>query len=379
MNESVLPTRPLLQPWRDYAVTSDRVILRHAEGAIVFEGRASITLLPELLSRLDGSRTVPELVSELGEPAEAAVLQALHQLAGHGLLHESDSTAVDGTERRRSARALAEVAAGPALTLDEIDDRLASANFVVIGDGPLAEAIASLLVTSGVGSVDRLSEREGPAALAEGKERWVGAHVLVAPGSPYARALSDVNRWALSTGVDWMQVLPYDGHRSVIGPVFAPGQTGCYHCFRLRRRAAIDFHQEAIEIDAAADSGSVRRSGEWRAPSQDLAVAGQAVFFALWHVLPQDSTPLPLLGRAIAMGWTMVGPTIEDHVLYRVPRCRECGRARDTGVPQPWTAATLSAPTHAGTSAQMGPHDAEVFLPGPAAPGVEADTSAMSR
>lgn len=342
MSETNLPQRPVLQPWRDYAVTPDRVILRYAEGAVVFEGRASITLLPELMSRLDGSRSVDELVAELGESAGPAIRQALEQLHERGLLAEGDADAGTGEAVRRTSRALAEVAVGD-LTFEQIAGHVATARVAVIGDGSLARAISDALTGSGVGTVHPVAERDALASLSEELGEARDLIVVVAPSTPYARVLTDVNRWALREEHDWMQVLPYDGHRAVVGPVYAPTQTGCYHCFRLRRRAAVDFHQESVDLDAAADADAVHRGGEWRAHPQDLVVAGQAAYFALWQTLPAENTVLPLLGRAVALGWTMVGPTIEDHTLLRVPRCRECSRGRDTGVPQPWFAPSPEA------------------------------------
>lgn len=341
MSERTLPERPVLQPWRDYAVTPDSVILRYAEGAVVFEGRASITLLPELMSRLDGSRSVDDLVKDLGEPAAPAIRQALGQLHERNLLAEGRVSPGARDTAMRTARALAEVAVGD-LTFDQIAEHVETARIAVVGDGSLARAIADALIDSGVGTVQAIAEHGANSVLSDelGEERDL--IVIVAPATPYARVLTEVNRWALREEHDWMQVLPYDGHRAVVGPIFAPTQTGCYHCFRLRRRAAVDFHQESVDLDAAADADAVHRSEEWRAHPQVLAVAGQATYFALWQVLPAESTVLPLLGRAIALGWTMAGPTVEDHTLFRVPRCRECSRSRDTGVPQPWF-----APSHA--------------------------------
>lgn len=379
MSDAIVPEYPLLQPWRDYAVTPDRVILRYAEGAVVFEGRASITLLPELLSRLDGSRTLADLVEELGAPTEPAVRQAVELLAERGLLLEGPAGS-DAPEYR-TARALAEVAVGD-MSVEEIASRVVTARAVVVGDGSLARAIAGAMHDSGVGTVGSLSEKGCVEALEDAVGDDEDAIVVIAPATPYARALTDVNRWALSRERDWMQVLPYDGHRAVVGPLFAPPQTGCYHCFRLRRRAAVDFHAEAADVDAAADAQAVHRSAEWRAHPQDMAIAGQAAYFALWQTLPQDKTLLPILGRAVTMGWSMVGPTIEDHTLLRVPRCRECGRSRQTGVPQPWLAGSAKpaqsiddVPPHEHGEAEHG--DAQRGLVAHTGPGASERQAAL--
>lgn len=330
-----LPDKPILAPWRDYAVTPDRFLLRHADGVVVFEGRASTILVPELVSRLDGSRTVAQIIDDLGEPARPAIEQALDLLLEHGLLIEDDDEDRPDPGLRSTARSLAEVSVGT-LAPGDIQGLLRGSTFVVVGDGGVAAKIADLLQESGVGSVVPVGETAAVALLEQRRDDEALTHVIVAPRLRYARVLTDVNTWALRTGRRWTQVLPYDGQNAVVGPTFVPGETGCGYCFRVRRRSTLDYFDEAVDFDAAADAQQVARSGDWHSPAQDAAVAAHAVHLALWAVLPEGSAVEPLAGRCFAVTWTMTGPAMRPHRLHRVPRCRECGRARDTGVPQPW-------------------------------------------
>lgn len=331
-----LPEHPMLTPWREYAIASDKVVLRYADGAVVFEGQASIALLPELLSRLDGSRAVAELVGELGVAAEPAIRHALDLLHGHGLLIEGDRGSVD-EPRARTARSLAELITG-GLDLAELATLLAEARVAVVGDGGGAAQLRSVLGAMGVGEVVEVAELEAVDALAvlEPDRPANLRPIVVAPVSPNARALRDVNRWSLESGQDWTQVLPYDGSRALVGPTFRPGETGCYECFRLRRRSTLDFQAEAAEVDAAADVGKVHRSADWHSHAQDALLAGCAAQLLAWSLVPASYTVHPLLGRTFAIGWKMTGPAIDAHRLFRVPRCHACSPVAGSGVPQPW-------------------------------------------
>jgi hypothetical protein len=83
---AVVPERPLLKPWYRLAVDDGKVVLDHAQSALVFEGAAAARLLPALLPLLDGEHSLSDIVATLGQPAEAAIEQALALLAAHRLL-----------------------------------------------------------------------------------------------------------------------------------------------------------------------------------------------------------------------------------------------------------------------------------------------------
>lgn len=327
---SELPSRPLLAPWRDYTASPDKFMLRYAEGMVVFEGRASTALVPDLVQLLDGGHTVEQIVETLGPAIRPATEQALNMLNDHGLLLEGASQ--DETDPAlTTARSLAEVSVG-GVQLDEIAQTVRDAKFTVVGDGALAAELVRVLRGAGASNTQAMAECDLNTQMGE----LEGRRVVVAPISRYARVLLDVNSWAMREGQRWTQVLPYDGKSAVIGPTYVPRQTGCYYCFRLRARSAVDYFDEAVEFDAAADAVPVQRTAAWHSLAQDAAVAGHAGHLLLWSLLPEDSTVYPLLGRCFTVTWNMVGVQTSTHALHRVPRCRECGRSGSTGIPQPW-------------------------------------------
>jgi hypothetical protein len=81
--------RPLLKPWYRLSVDDGRSTLRYAGSVLELEGKAAQRLLPHLLPLLDGTRTVDQVVAELGEAVRPAVEHALSLLRAHELLTEA--------------------------------------------------------------------------------------------------------------------------------------------------------------------------------------------------------------------------------------------------------------------------------------------------
>lgn len=337
MAETSLPEFPQIAPWYEYAVERDRVTLRHGDGAVVFQGRAASDFLPTLFDWLDGRHTVDEVSQIIGPVVRPALDNALSQLAQHGLLVQGPGPDAPGNLwRERTATALSEATAN-SISPADVAQLLSRTHATVIGDGAVATEITRLFTRSGVSTVRAVGEDEAVAKLDRADLPADSQHlVVVAPALTHAQVLGDVNRWALRSEVPWTQVLPYDGTYAVVGPTFLPTETGCYHCFRLRRRSQLDFLPEQRALDAAADAGLVRATSAWSGAGQDAAIAGLALHLVLWSVLPATLAARPLAGRSYTLGWGATGMSLTEHRLFRVPRCRDCSRVRDLGIPQPW-------------------------------------------
>src|SRR4051812_40374554 len=133
MNRVEVPQRPLLKPWYRVGSMEGRTILQHLESVVVLKGRAADRLLPVLLPLLDGTRSLDEIVAELGEPARPAIEQAVALLNEHGLL-------TNGVALRTPLKESAEfVTAGDPLgSLAERADALAGSVVAVLGSGRAA-------------------------------------------------------------------------------------------------------------------------------------------------------------------------------------------------------------------------------------------------
>ncbi|MBV8479988.1 MAG: TOMM precursor leader peptide-binding protein [Actinobacteria bacterium] len=296
--------RPLLKPWYRLSVDGGRSTLRYAGSVLEFEGEAAERLLPHLLPLLDGTRSVEQVVAELGEPVRPAIEHALAILRAHDLLTEPART----DRARRCAELLA--ATDPAgRTVADLGARVAAVEVFVLGGAPAAELAGRLLQASGAGSVERLGWDD---PVPDG-------FVVAAPGSGELPRLEEWNRRALAAGTTWLQVLPFDGRLAAVGPVFVPGQTACHACFLHRRDATI-----APLRDRSA-------SGHGGAPGLDAIAAGLAAHMTLRRLAADDigdSGVLVAVEAAQELRCTR-------HFVHRVPRCPACSRA---SAALPWSA-----------------------------------------
>jgi bacteriocin biosynthesis cyclodehydratase domain-containing protein len=304
-----VPERPALAPWYRVAGEGEQLVFEHGHRAVVLEGAAVRALVARLLPLLDGTRTVPELGGRLGVPVEPALANALRVLAERGLLVEGPRP--DGPLRDTAE----EIAAACRLSPARVAAALAEARVGVAGESRVADETARLLAAAGLAPVERV-----PLTHAARFDL-----LLAAPGHDELTELERVNARALTSGVPWVQVLPYDGRISAVGPLFLPGTTACRTCFQLRRAAALRFG--SIEETLAA--------APLRAPAgpalETLAAAVAVVTVLRW--LGARDPAMPGVLHALELEH---GPRVTAHRVLRVPRCPACSSAHRRARPAPW-------------------------------------------
>ena len=312
-----LPSRPALKPWYRVLQQEDRLLLQYGETLVSFEGRAATRLLPALLPLLDGTRSLDEIVEIIGPAVRQAVEHALGLLQAHGVLTEPALEAVTESERR-SAEFLA--ATDPlGRTAAELLATIRTACVAVAGAGPLAADVASSLRRSGISGLERL------VLPAESAELGGFQLALAVPSGEELPRLSAWNEAALGAALPWLQVLPFDGLFGAVGPLYVPGETACYECFRFRRASNVDYGSEFLALqDVPAPLPA--------AAGVEQTVAGLAATFALRWLAYRDQF-LPGTWYALELG---VRPALEVHVLYRVPRCPACSGLGKAAEPLPW-------------------------------------------
>jgi len=329
MHPSSPLSRPRLKPWYRLALDSDRSRLhvRHGQTTVTFSGRAATLLLPPLIGLLDGSRTVPQIVAALGQPVEPAVLQAVARLEEHDLLLDGPAPCAEGPSPVRTTVDAVSARTEGEVPPEEVFRTLVLARVRIVG-GHIAVEIGRLLGRAGVQAVEVLGTGEelssDPVDL-----------LVVAPDAVDDPVLTAVNRAALETGQLWMQVLPLDGRRAAVGPLFLPGQTACHECFRMRRAATAQDRELDRGWDALATAGAVSGSSPM-SDGQVAILAGMATEFAveLLALGERASTPRGGFFRTLTTGTH--GPELETHRIFRVPRCPECSTLNGFGAPQPW-------------------------------------------
>jgi len=297
--------RPLLKPWYRLSVESGRSVLRYAGSVLEFEGAAAERLLPHLLPLLDGTRSVDDVVAELGEAVRPAVEHALSLLRAHDLLTEG---APGPGDRDRCAGLLA---ATLGVSVAEAQLRLPRVDVRILGSGPAAGPLGRLLQMSGVRSVESMGWEDEPP----------GGFVVAVPDSAEVPLLPGWNARAVASGTQWMQVLPFDGRLAAVGPVFVPGETACHECFRLRRDSTI-----AAMPDRA-------RGAYLGSPAIDAALAGLAAHVVVGRLAGGET------GDAGTLLALELVPELRctRHFVYRVPRCPACSPAAQRASLAPWS------------------------------------------
>jgi bacteriocin biosynthesis cyclodehydratase domain-containing protein len=313
---AVVPERPLLKPWYRLAVDDGKVVLDHAQSAVVFEGAAAARLLPALLPLLDGEHSLSDIVATLGRPAAAAIEQALELLAAHRLLTDPLPDPSAFPDRDETVRFLlaADRSGRDASTVREA---LEQAQVTIAGTAPLGEEVARILLCSGVEQIDRVSLGAQPLSDC--------SLALVAPVAYELSELSTWNRRCLASGIVWLALLPCDGRFAPVGPLFVPGETACYDCFRIRRASTCGYAAEFWSLEDAPvsypDPVPIRRT-----------VAGLAGWLVLRWLVGRDAS-LPGVLHALELGPPL---TVSAHHVWRVPRCPSCSNASATAPPSPW-------------------------------------------
>ena len=286
--------------------------MEHGGTVVTLEGRAVGALLPRLFPLLDGTRTVDELVTELGVPVAPAVEHALSLLDANRLLLEGREA--PRTEVGLRAGAAYACAFGRRTTEDAAVRRLEEASVAIVGSGRSATVVAAQLEELGVGTVVGI-----PVDTDAGD-----AFVVAAPAAHEVSSLAELNARALATGAAWLQLLPFDGRVTIAGPLFLPGGSACRTCFVTRRGACSGYEEDFDVVE--------REPHEARPPAPLTAIAaGLAAIIALRWIATGDPT---LPGRFYAIESGAVLRLTHAHAL-RVPRCRACG-APERAVPSPW-------------------------------------------
>ncbi|MCO1574613.1 TOMM precursor leader peptide-binding protein [Crossiella sp. SN42] len=221
--------------------------------------------------------------------------------------------------------------AGGTVARAEIARRLRERAVTVLGAGRLAELLREQCRDSGLRVTATVGEDPGGIAVVVGAQE---EDPLLAEWNE--RALAEPR------GRPWLAVLPYDGQHATVGPWIVPGESACYHCFRLRRASVFpdesiaDRLAEAVLLGPAPDHST-------RHPGLNLVQAGLVV-----DRLAERAGLESQAWQSVPGGLTTVtagpeGVAVAHHRVLRVPRCPRCSPARGVGYPQVWFGRSVEA------------------------------------
>lgn len=309
----MIPTLPYVAPWYRIARTDGEVVLEYGQRIVCLAGRAGTALIPVMLPLLDGTRTLDEIVEVLGEAARPAIEAALERMDESGLLIGGPPLSGDIPAPIGGTAELFAALHPVRGTLPESHRLLESGRVAVVGTGAAAVEVARLLRLTGVDV--RRAETISPEVDL----------TVCAPSPAELPMLGSWNEQALAAGQAWLQVLPFDGRYAAIGPLYLPGDTACYECFRLRRLANLD---AAEELDLLEASPARYPSS----PALHALVAGLAASVALRWVALRDHH-LPASFHSLELEPVLA---LSLHHVHRVPRCPVCSGLADVAGPLPW-------------------------------------------
>jgi ribosomal protein S12 methylthiotransferase accessory factor len=284
--------RPRFKPhFHVEIVPGEGVFLVAESQQTVLQGR-----LYELVAACLDGRPAEKVCDELrGRVSPAQVFYTLAQLEKKGYLAEADDAGHpqgDGT-----AALWTNLGLDPAA----VTRRLAETSVAlrVVGDVE-AEPFRNLLRSQGV----RLAEQ--------------GDLTVVATDGYLRSGLRECNREALAGGRPWLLVKPV-GRQVWLGPLFRPGQTGCWECLAERMRANSPVIGYLEERNGQSGLTSVDRC---RAPSMTQTGWGLAATAVSTWVAAGE---LPHLEGKVQTLDTLTGQ-VQTHTLVRQSACPACGQ-----------------------------------------------------
>jgi bacteriocin biosynthesis cyclodehydratase domain-containing protein len=311
-----------------------------------------------LLGALDGTRTAVELEREFGPDR---VTDAIAALDAAGLLEDgADDDRVPARTRARHDRQLRyfSEAGDPAVAPSEYQRRLRDARVVMLGVGGLGSWASYALACCGVGELvlvdhDRVEEsnfnrqilyRERDVGrvkvdaaaealrafdsecrlttvdrriegVADARDLVEGAGIVVNTADWPAH---DIERWVnaacFDAGVPFI-TLSHSPPVGRVGPMYVPGETGCFECQESAYRERYPLYDELVEQRRARPS-----------PAATLGpvcafVGGQVALEAVHRLT--GLVPPATLGRALIYDLRTMTVTHED--VPRTPGCPVCG------------------------------------------------------
>lgn len=283
-------TRPKIRSSvRLYTIADKVVVGRDDREDVVIENSVFARLAP----LCDGKRTLSEIIAELGASiATPQIFFALEQLEKRGLLVESSSDVrADLPFIERFDAAVPAAAA----RLDAFSVSVSS-----VGSLPPVP-LASLIASNGL----RLVQES--AALS-----------VVLTSDYLLPELEAINRAHLEAKTAWMLVKPV-GLELWIGPIFKPGDTGCWKC--LAQRLSMN---RQVETFMRAQSGSDQPMMVSRASipaTLELAASLAATELERFAL----TSASPVVGQLLS--FDTLTRASRTHVLVKRPQCSACGVA----------------------------------------------------
>lgn len=114
------------------------------------------------------------------------------------------------------------------------------------------------------------------------------------------------------------------GSRLLIGPIVVPYQTACFNCYRERLESNIEFIEEFEALVRPGKTGP----GERLTDGTGL-LSGLVGFLVTHHVVFALEGVMHVVKPGEVHSFDLLSGKTRRHPVLKLPRCRECGRARE--------------------------------------------------
>jgi bacteriocin biosynthesis cyclodehydratase domain-containing protein len=274
-------------------IPGEGVVILSEDAAKALHGGAYEKIVP----LMDGQRSTDEIVDALaGEVDAARVYYVLNGMEAKGYLTEASPGIAANVAAFWHAAGIE-----PAAALAALRNRRVIVQTVGAVD---SAAMLSALETLGV-----------QVGTQEQADLWL---VLT---DDYLRAdLAAINAAALQTNCPWLLVR-VTGRELWLGPLFQPGETGCWVCLRRRLERNRAVHRFVAEKKNRA---TLPFTALGALPATQLAACQMAAVAAAQFLAGVASG---LAGKVLSLDWAT--HTSQTHALVRHPHCPACGAAEN--------------------------------------------------
>ncbi|MGE5580724.1 MAG: TOMM precursor leader peptide-binding protein [Bacillota bacterium] len=361
-NHSGLPSRPRIpKHWNVVPMPDGRIQVRSAHKTVLLGGK-SVSAVGKLLSLLDGTRQLPDILAEFPDIPASEVLGTLRRLAERGLVEAAPDPEAAGAGDGYLYGAQKTLFQLSSRNSAESQETLAKSRVAVFGLGGVGSWAVLALARAGIGGITGVDpgvvERSLPAvsalyrtddvgqdratALGERlREAWPSVQytaaatdlgeresvtpfvarsslALVCMDTPEVAAYRAVNAASLEAGVPWLRAA-VDGFEAQLGPTVIPGETACYSCYELRSRANWPYYDEnaAFEDYLASERPRIDYGGL-------SSIAGLIGNLAALEVTKLLAGFMPPLTTGKFITFHVVTLDYQSHDVLKLPRCPSC-------------------------------------------------------
>ncbi|MFC1836569.1 TOMM precursor leader peptide-binding protein [Thermodesulfobacteriota bacterium] len=285
---------------------NERAILVAENSEKIVEGK----LLCNLLEAMGNGRSSDELAEELSDSfGLTEVYYGIAELERLGLAVEADG--LDSSES---------VFWGlMGMASAEASDRLATARVAAASLNGEAGELVRLL---------RLNGLSGAVQAMLAQQDLDNSDLTVVIADDYLEPeLDEFNRLALEKGHKWLLCKP-TGVKPWVGPLFIPGETGCWHCLADRIR----YNREVLEFIRFKKGEYSRPIFPLGATNSSKGIAENLLAMELARLITNQDTQ-GLAGKILTLDCKTMELTA--HRLVRRPQCPVCGNESDQETKHP--------------------------------------------